>query len=207
MLVVDKPAGLPALVDGYHAEAPYLIGILQEKYDPLWVVHRLDKDTSGVIVFARTAEAHRALNIQFESRQTEKVYHALVVGTPDWNEKVVRIPLRPDGDRRHRTVVDSRGGKPSVTGLRVLECFQDHALVEAVPRTGRAHQIRAHLAALGHPIAGDGLYGGGEVGGLGRMWLHACSLKLRHPITGEEMGFRAPYPEDLERAIERLRSR
>ena len=205
LLVVNKPAGLPTLVDGYHPNAPYLLGILQEEYDPLWVVHRLDRETSGVIVFARTAEAHRALNVQFEGRQTEKTYHALVAGTPDWAEKDVRLPLRPDGDRRHRTVIDPLRGKPSVSELRVLERYPDLTLIEAVPRTGRSHQIRAHLAALGYPIAGDRLYGGKAVAGLRRMGLHACSLKLVHPLSGEEMTFHAPYPEDLERAIERLR--
>jgi len=205
LLVVDKPAGLPTLVDGYHPEALYLLGLLKVAYDPLWVVHRLDRETSGVIVFARTALAHRALNTQFEKHQAIKHYHALALGNPPWEEKTVKLPLRPDGDRRHRTVPDPQRGKTAWTDLRVLERLDGCALVEAIPRTGRTHQIRAHLAALGYPLVGDSLYGGRPEAGLERVGLHAYVLKLFHPTNGAAMQFCAPYPGDLDKALSRLR--
>ncbi len=206
LLVVSKPAGLPTLVDGYHPEAPFLVGILKETYPALWVVHRLDRQTSGVIVFARTAAAHRSLNTQFEQRQATKTYHALVHGSPAWDTQAVRLPLRPDGDRRHRTVVDPQHGKPAETDLLVLERFDQHTLLQAIPHTGRTHQIRAHLSALGHPIVSDPLYGGAELPELPRLGLHACSLKLFHPVSAEALEFTAPYPQDMEQAIATLRT-
>ncbi len=205
LLVVNKPANLPTLVDGYHPEAPYLLSLLKAEYGELWVVHRLDRQTSGVIVFARSAAAHRALNIQFEKRQTEKVYHVLAQGAPAWESKTVNLPLLADGDRRHRSVVDAVRGKPSATELRLLERYADYALIEAIPRTGRTHQIRAHLAALGHPIVGDQLYGGKALEGLKRLGLHASRIKFHHPATGDEVEFHAPTPDDLTQVLKALR--
>ncbi len=205
ILVVNKPADLPTLVDGYRPEAPYLLGLLKAEYGELWVVHRLDRQTSGVIVFARSAAAHRTLNIQFEKRKVEKVYHALVQGSPAWEAKNVNLPLRANGDRRHRSTVDAIRGKPCSTELRLLERYADHALLEAIPHTGRTHQIRAHLAALGHPIVGDHLYGGKSLEGLTRLGLHASRLKFCHPVSGVEVEFRAPMPDDLTHALKTLR--
>jgi tRNA pseudouridine32 synthase / 23S rRNA pseudouridine746 synthase len=205
LLVVAKPAGLPTLVDGYHPDAPFLVGILKETYPALWVVHRLDRQTSGVIVFARTAAAHRSLNTQFERRQALKTYHALVQGLPAWDSRSVHLHLRADVDRRHRTVVDAQHGKPAETDLLVLERFESFALLQATPHTGRTHQIRAHLAALGHPIVSDPLYGGSLLPDLPRLGLHAYALRLFHPDTAEQMEFTVSYPEDLAQAIDTLR--
>jgi RluA family pseudouridine synthase len=222
LLVINKPAGLPALPDGYQAEAPHLRSVLEPVYGRLWMVHRLDRDTSGVVVLARSPQAHRVLNTQFQERQTAKIYHALVIGSPGWEERLVDAPLLPDGDRRHRSIVSVQG-KPAVTLFRVLERFSGYALVEAQPKTGRTHQIRLHLAHLGHPIVADGLYGDGEglflsalkpgyrVGKagesalLGRLGLHAWSLAFAHPLNGEQVSFIAPYPDDFQAALRQLR--
>jgi RluA family pseudouridine synthase len=223
LLAVNKPAGLPSLPEGYDAEAPHLIAVLAPAFGQLWVVHRLDRDASGVILLARTPAAHRALSIQFEERTVVKVYHALVVGAPAWEERTVRLPLRADGDRRHRTVVDPQEGKPAVTRFRVLERFGRHTLLEATPETGRAHQIRVHLAAQGLPIVADPLYGDGQAlylsaikpgyrgSGtperplLARLGLHACALTVQHPTTGATLHFGAPYPKDLAATLRQLK--
>lgn len=206
LLVVNKPAGLSTLPEGYDKSAPCLLNLLKQQYNRMWVVHRLDKETSGVIVFARSAEVHRALNIAFDSRNVSKVYHAIVSGVPPWDEHTIDLPLRRDGDRRHRTVIDQQRGKPAVTHLRVLERFAQHTLIEARPETGRTHQIRAHLAALDLPLAGDVLYGGKDVAALiARTALHAHAIELEHPVTHKPLHVEAPYPLDFAQALLQLR--
>jgi RluA family pseudouridine synthase len=206
LLAVNKPAGLPTLPDGYDKSAPCLIHLLKQQYGRVWVVHRLDKATSGVIVLARTAAIHRALNIAFDSREVHKVYHAIVIGTPPWEKHMIDLPLRPDGDRRHRTVIDAQHGKAAVTHLRVIERFAQHTLIEARPETGRTHQIRAHLAAIDLPLAGDVLYGGKSVAALiARTALHACAIDFEHPATSEPLHLEAPYPPDFTQALRQLR--
>ncbi len=207
LLAVNKPAGLPTLVDGYHKDAPYLVGLLQQPYGRVWIVHRLDKDTSGVVLFARSADVHRALNIAFETRRVSKVYHAIVVGVPEWNELTTDLPLRADGDRRHRTVIDRVEGRYALTRCRVLEKFSHHALIEAKPETGRTHQIRAHLASIGFPIVGDELYGGKKDDRvlIDRSALHARSIAFEHPQTRQSIQIDAPYPIDFDSALNKLR--
>ena len=232
LLVVNKPAGLPTLPDGYNSALPHVKSVLEKEYDRLWIVHRLDKDTSGVLLLARTAQGHRLLNTQFEQHQVSKVYHALVRGKLTWHDETVDLPLRPNGDRQHRTVVDPQTGKPAVTHFKVLENLGPYCLVEALPETGRAHQIRAHLSALGLSIVGDKLYtrmnnpesrqvissSSRQVESSARrhvmpafslpagMALHAFSLEINHPLSGERLKFTASYPAELIALFQRLRA-
>ncbi|MFH1906369.1 MAG: RNA pseudouridine synthase [Chloroflexota bacterium] len=209
LLVVDKPAGLSTLPEGWDHDALCLRDLLEAEFGRVWIVHRLDKITSGAIVFARTAEAHRTLSLLFESREVTKTYHALVCGAPKWDEHTARHPLRINVGHSHRTVVDHGKGKPSETRFRVLERFADHALLEAKPATGRTHQIRVHLAALGFPLLADTLYGAPSVGqndilSLQRAALHAYALEFE--FNGTPFSFTAPYPDDFENALRKLRA-
>ena len=206
LLVINKPAGLRSLPDGYDRSLPYVRLQLEPPYGRLWMVHRLDKETSGVLVLARSALAHRFLNTLFEQHQVRKWYHALTSGSPEWDRTTVDLPLRPDGDRRHRSVVDPQDGKSAITHLRLLERFPQAALVEAQPETGRTHQIRAHLAALGLPILADTLYGGCALPPMDSLALHAFALELTHPESGQLVRFEAPYPPAFQSAISWLRS-
>lgn len=207
ILVINKPAGIPVLPDGWEKDAPYLVKMLEEEFGKVFTVHRLDKTTSGVMVFARTAESHRALNIQFENHEAEKVYHAIMEGEPKWNEKVAKFPLRANVGKKHRTAVDDKNGKPSETRYRILKRYQEAALVEARPMTGRTHQVRVHAYALGHPLLGDTLYsvyGASETDLIARPALHAYSLTITHPVTQERLAFKAEHPEDFVSALKRL---
>ncbi len=206
LLIVNKPAGMPVLPDGWEKNAPYLVRLLEEQHGKLWVVHRLDKITSGVMVIARTAEAHRSLNMQFEQHEAKKVYHAIAIGEPEWDQHTARHPLRADVGHSHRTVVDHSKGKPSETSFRVLERNGGFSLLEAVPATGRTHQVRVHAYALGFPLLGDTLYSAPKTELIARPALHAQSLTFTHPATGEQVSFAAPHPEDFEAALERLRA-
>ncbi len=204
LIVVDKPAGLPVLPDGWEPETPYLRQNLEEKFGKIWVVHRLDKVTSGVMVFARTAEAHRVLNRQFEQREVEKVYQAIVEGLPPWDERTARHMLQTNVGRQHRTIVVRKRGKNSETEFKVLKRGLNEALVEAYPKTGRTHQIRVHLSALGFPILADRLYGAGETDSIARPALHACSLTILHPDTGKRINFSSDPPNDFIDTLKRL---
>ena len=225
ILIINKPAGLSVLPEGWEPDAPYLVKMLEEEYgNPatgsgrVWVVHRLDKFTSGVLVFALNAEAHRALNIQFEKHEVEKVYRAITVGAPPWKERITKFPLRVNVGHKHRTMVDNKNGVRAETRFRVLNwnnaisdelSFTDDvkgmALVEACPMTGRTHQIRVHAYALGYPLLGDILYSAPETDIIARPALHAHSLTFNHPVSNERVSFTAPYPADFKKALERLK--
>jgi RluA family pseudouridine synthase len=222
ILVINKPAGLLSLPDGFDPSKPHVKSVLASQYGPLWVVHRLDRFTSGVMVLPRNAIAHRHLNTQFQERQVKKSYRALVHGNPAWDSIRVDQPLSSNIGHRNRTVVDLKNGKPAETRLDVLHRFGNYTLIAASPKTGRRHQIRAHLACLGHSIVGDNLYGGEEsfqntdyspvksdsVGTnkliLGRPGLHAKRLELIHPSTNKWVVFEASYPSDLQTTIDNL---
>jgi 23S rRNA pseudouridine1911/1915/1917 synthase len=186
-------------------------------------VHRLDADTSGVLLVARDVEASRRLGRQFQARNVRKTYLCIVEGRFPREEAVVDIPLAREGGSSTRMRADDRRGKPAQTRLAVRERFAHFTLLEVTPLTGRQHQIRVHLAATGYPLAVDRLYGRrdrltgheyGEITGcpaavdaamLGRAPLHAASIAYQHPCTGRELCQRAPLPRDLEEFLAALR--
>lgn len=204
IIVINKPAGLSVLPEGWQPDTPYLRQMLEETYGRIWVVHRLDKVTSGVMVFARTAEAHRELNRQFERHEVEKAYQAIVEGVPPWDERTARHMLQTNVGRKHRTVVVHKRGKNSETSFKVLKRGQAEALVEAYPKTGRTHQVRVHLSALGFPLLGDILYGAEATDLIARPALHAYSLTITHPISNQKMAFTTNPPDDFLNALKRL---
>ena len=204
IIVLDKPAGLSVLPDGWEKDSSHLVKMLDEQFGKVFVVHRLDKTTSGVMVIARTAEAHRALNMQFDQHEARKIYHAIVLGNPKWDEHVARHPLRVNVGHKHRTMVDDKDGKPSETRFKVLKRFPAHALLEAELMTGRTHQIRVHAYALGYPLLGDVLYSAPETDLIARPALHAYSLSFNHPTTLERLTYTAPYPQDFKAALNNI---
>ena len=194
--VAHKPAGLATIPERLNPEAPNLWKLGENLVGSrLWVVHRLDKETSGVVVFAKNAEAHRRLNAFFEKRLVRKTYIAWVFGS--WEGAgTCRAPLREFGSGR--VAVDPARGKPSETAWKVLQTRENCTLVELNPATGRRHQLRVHLYHLGHPILGDPLYGPAAQRGVwDRLYLHALELLL--PLTpGPLTGWRAdPDPDFL----------
>jgi 23S rRNA pseudouridine1911/1915/1917 synthase len=205
LLVVDKPAGVVVHPATRH-RGPTLAGALAGRArggpDPgrAGIVHRLDRDTSGLMVVAKTDEAYEGLRRMMRRREVRREYLALVEGHPDSEEGTIDAPL--GRDRVQRTVVSTRTDRArhAVTHFRVLERLPRTSLLRVTLETGRTHQIRAHLAAIGHPICGDPRYGGGECGrrlGLGRQWLHASKLMFRHPMTGEFVPCESKPPVDL----------
>ena len=204
LLVVNKPAGIPVVPDGWETDSPCLVKMLEEHLGKIWVIHRLDKVTSGVIVFACNAQAHRKMSMLFEGRQVSKAYHTIAKGVPAWDLHTARHPLRSDAGHKHRTVVDSARGKASETNFQVLERFKGFSLLKAIPTTGRTHQVRVHIAALGFPILGDSLYQAPGTELINRPALHAYSLEFQY--EGNELAFSAPYPADMEAALKRIRA-
>ncbi len=217
IIIFNKASGILTAADRYDNDAPRLDVLAEQKHGKLLAVHRIDKDTSGLIVYAKTKEAHRELSMAFEKRDVKKVYHALVYGRPLWKETLCDAPLVIDGDARHRSVVNKRQGKASKTELRVLGSCNSFSWIEARPVTGRTHQIRAHLLHEGFQIVCDPLYGGNQktikLSDIKRSWkgdifeerpllnrlgLHAYALEFSHPIKGEKMSFIAPYWKDMD---------
>jgi tRNA pseudouridine32 synthase / 23S rRNA pseudouridine746 synthase len=211
LLAVNKPAGLRTIVDGYDPGLPFLAGLLNPQYGRLWIVHRLDKDTSGILLLARDPETHRNLNLQFTQRSITKTYHALVSGIPQWQEKLIDLPLLINGDRRHRTIASHPRGKPASSLVRLLAQFPTAALVSVHPQTGYTHQIRAHLAAVGCPILFDPLYRRSsdapypDLDRPTRLALHAFSIEFSHPFSGKTVRLDAPYPEEFSEMIAALK--
>jgi len=195
LIAVDKPEGLAAIPTRDGQGGSLLETLSAERGERLYVVHRIDKGTSGVIAFARNAEAHRRLNRQFEARSVEKTYLALVHGVVAQENGMIDEPLRQFGSGR--VAIDPERGKPSVTEYEVIGRSRSYTLVQAYPRTGRRHQIRVHLYHLGHPIVGEPLYGERTTQkAFPRLMLHALKLTLQSP-SGQRITIEAPIPESF----------
>lgn len=208
LLIINKPSGILSIPDGYNTALPYLRSVLEPIYGELWMVHRLDKETSGVMVLARNREAHQRLNEIFREREVNKVYHCLVSPKPDWTNLDIQSPLRLDADRKHRTRVDKTQGKAARSLCHVLKHFKFGALLEITIFTGFTHQIRAHLREFNLAILGDDLYRAGlppQPVEVSRMMLHARELTFPDLITGELLEYTANYPDDFRQAYTELR--
>jgi len=222
ILVLNKPAGLLTIPDRFQARLPNLRDILKEEYGIIFVVHRLDRETSGAIIFAKHAEAHKLLNDQFEHHTVKKIYHAVVSGIVSQDEMAIDIPLAPDPVKKG-LVRPSARGKEALTTIRVMERYRIATLLECNLHTGRQHQIRVHCAAVGYPLLIDEFYGNAgefmlssikkkynlakhtdEKPIIQRLTLHAFSLTFMHPVTEEEISIVAPYPKDFRALLNTL---
>ncbi len=229
LAIVNKPPGLVVHPAAGHRDGTLVNGLLA-RLDTLsgvggrarpGLVHRLDKDTSGLLVIARNDHAHQALAAQLADRSLVRIYRAICLGAPQPEAGQIDLPLdRDPRDRKRRAVV--RGGRQATTDYKVEALGQGSALLRLRLRTGRTHQIRVHLAHKGHPVLGDTLYGGAQkriegthpehraalkaaMRAIGRQALHAWELRLIHPGSGDEMSFKAPVPDDFRAAWERLK--
>lgn len=169
---------------------------VQAEFPDALVSHRLDRDTSGLLMFPRGAEMHRRVSLMFEKREMNKSYVAVVMGKLEREEGDVNLPLIVDWPNRPRQMVDAETGKPSLTHYRVInfDAVTNTSRVELEPVTGRTHQLRVHMSAIGHPILGDTLYGGNADGQTERLLLHARTLDFRHPATGTNMNLVSEAP-------------
>jgi 23S rRNA pseudouridine1911/1915/1917 synthase len=217
IMVVDKPVGVAAHPAPGWTGPTVIGGLLAAGHaiatsgaaERQGVVHRLDANTTGLMVLAKSETAYSTLKRAFREREVEKRYHALVQGHPDPLRGTVDAPIgrHPSGDGRFAVVAD---GRPSVTHYDTIEAFRGASLIDVDLETGRTHQIRVHMAAIRHPCVGDLLYGAdptlAQRLGLWRQWLHAGRLAFRHPADGRWVEFRSEYPPDLARALDILRA-
>jgi 23S rRNA pseudouridine1911/1915/1917 synthase len=210
LVVVDKPAGLVVHPAPGHASGTLVHGLLEHDVaggdaDRPGIVHRLDRDTSGLMVVARSEEAHRRLQALVRKRALERHYLALVVGLPRSRSGRIEAPIGRDRRDPLRHSLDSDTPREAVTHFEVAELLPRHSLLDVRLETGRTHQIRVHLSAIGLPVAGDPLYGRPSELELTRQFLHAARLAFEHPFTHERIEVESPLPADLSAALERAR--
>jgi len=231
LLVLNKPPGLPVIPDRWDPELPNLRDIVQQRYEKIsgnasraiWVVHRIDADTSGLVMFARSKEMHAGMSELFEKEAIRKTYWAITRGNPAENEGAIDLPLKPHPTRPQFMQV-SKSGKPSLTRYKVLERFKNFCHLEVYPQTGRTHQIRVHLKEIQCPLAVDPLYGGFESIDLSRiklryikkdafeenhplmnrLTLHAYGIQFRDPLSNQTRHFEAPPPKDFSALLKAL---
>ena len=215
IIVVNKPKGMVVHPANGNPDGTLVNAVMAICKDSLsgiggeirpGIVHRLDKDTSGVIIVAKNDKSHIALSEQIKNHEVEKTYIALVKGFVKENEATINMPIgRSTKDRKKMAV--NKNGKNAITHFKVIERFKNYTLLEVKIETGRTHQIRVHLSEIGYPIVGDAVYSNGKnEWGIEGQCLHAKSLKFKHPITGEEMFIEAPLPEYFQKVIEELKN-
>ncbi|CAN8142386.1 Dual-specificity RNA pseudouridine synthase RluA [uncultured Thiomicrorhabdus sp.] len=198
IIVANKPSGLLSVPGRGDDKQECLLSHLQTNYADALIVHRLDMDTSGLMVLARNKEAHRNLSRQFQERQTHKRYHALCTGIISQLQGIISLPMRCDWERRPLQMVDFIHGKFAKTEWRLLQQHPNHFSVELTPITGRSHQLRLHMQMLGHPILGDNLYADQfALQQAKRLCLHAQYLAFSHPATDQWLEFSCPAPFSL----------
>ncbi len=213
LLIVDKPAGLVVHPAPGHSQGTLVHGLLAydveggEEPERPGIVHRLDRDTSGLLVVARSPDAHRLLQELVQAREVTREYLALVVGRPRSRSGTIDAPIGRDRHDPLRHSLDTDTPRDAVTHFEVEELLPRHALLRVTLETGRTHQIRVHLAAIDLPVAGDAVYGRTGELGLERQFLHAARLAFTHPVTGEQLDVVSPLPPDLEAARLRAASR
>lgn len=226
LLVINKPAGMVVHPAPGHHQGTLVNALLHYLKAPSGgeypggrerpgIVHRLDKDTSGLLVVAKTDEAHRALSQQFKSHTVRKTYRALVLGDLTRGKGRIELAIGRDIWERKKFSQRTKRPKEAITTYKILERFGQATLLEAYPETGRTHQIRVHMASLNHPVVGDHVYGGKKAAVLTiateeiripRQMLHARSLGFLHPVTGKDLTFTSPIPPDMEEVLEALRT-
>jgi 23S rRNA pseudouridine1911/1915/1917 synthase len=203
MLVINKQAGIPVHPGPGHQDGTVANALIEiypnvknvGSVDRPGIVHRLDMDTSGLMVVAKTQEAHLNIARQFENRTVEKTYLALVTGNLEREEAVIEAAIgRSPGDRQRMSVLEN--GREAITRYKVIRRYENFDLLEIRLLTGRTHQIRVHMASLGHPVAGDKIYGR-EIDHLVRQFLHSAILQFSHPATGKTVQYEASLPGDI----------
>ena len=225
IIAVNKASGIAVCADRWDPSSLRLDKLAANHLgQKVFIVHRIDRDTSGLVIFAKNQETHKKLSLAFESRQIKKHYIAAVQGRPVWKEKTCYLPLVPNGNKKHMTIVDKYRGKKSFTSFRLLGSAGNYSIVEAIPETGRTHQIRVHLASLGHPVICDELYGNtkpvflsaikGNWRGdkveerplLSRLGLHASKLMIpkEFALTKEDLSLEAPLARDMAALIKQM---